>query len=154
MQVFGLLFPEPHRSCRPKMWSMTSGSLPSSVSLHLFSIFSTCCYLCSLCSPSLFPPLVVYNRLTVVVSWRGAHSTVNLPGPRNPGPLSHVSPPATWRLRFSAWLKKVSLLLCLIPSLKPGDFLFQARWNHRSYWNYCQLHFVERLTLKYFRLAV
>lgn len=88
-----------------------------SVFFHLFSTFSKSCCLFSLCSPFLFLPLVDYNRLTVVVSWRGAHSTFNLPGPRNPGPPSHLSPPspAASHLRSSTSLEKVSLLLCLNP---------------------------------------
>ena len=88
--------------------------------LFLFNTFCPFFWLVSLCSPFSSPPLVDIYRLTVVVvSWRGAHSTVNLPGPPGtPGPaLTSLVLLQQWldSRRSVSSLGKVSLLLCQNP---------------------------------------
>ncbi len=136
-----ILFSEPLRHCRVLKYGCRpqEAFIRSSSLLHKLATDRCCTLLLLLCLslsissalsvhfaassvsavPSCLSLLVDYNRLTVVVSWRGggAHSTVNLAGPRNPGPPSHLSPPspAAWHLRSGTSLEKVSLLLCLNP---------------------------------------
>lgn len=73
--------------CLPPLLCLSVCLVPSlQPSHHILQPFHPAVPSCSV------PSLVDCNRLTVVVSWRGAHSIVNLPGPRNPGPLPHISP--------------------------------------------------------------